>query len=801
MKLPAIPPTARRWPWLLVVTFLLLSLGLFATPGFEARRSNEPQITRPPSPSREELRRSLFQQQRLHVVYSGAGEIVRQRYQQYFQTAPSRRFKISVFADRDYPRDSLGCAPLRIVGAFSSNRALQSLLSQLPITKINKGFVFASQAYRDSTALLHLFYPNPRNSAMPVWITTGINDAVVLDYLEKSGARFGDIGDYWVSTRGQMQVIGFFQDRGPQAWRTEAAQEMSLAAEHKTAAKTKNFVLITHGAAFDHDEIEAFAEQEEVNLAAMLQRLQMPESRLERSLPLRVHLWDSFEKKALFTRNAGLRHCDLARREAHLVWTKSVRGDDFFAEAQWFIEQLLPKTSSTALHEGLAVALTKQWRGTGFAGWTSRLLSTGNASVIEELFDPEVWRAESPLTRQPLLGSLVNFFLEYYNAGEFEAVYQSWPEKGVLQSFPRGESWESVRNLCYEKVIQTPPLALRRPRPPAVSVQDFHRGFCYAHEGYQVYDGYMGHRSRESLKQLGKLGVDAISVTPFGYLQSPQQPEFLRHSDGLGSENDESLLASLQFAKELGMRVMLKPHMWVGGSSYGWPGDLHLDSMQEWRSFFAGYERWMRHYAMLAEIYGFDSLCLGVELVHATRGNEALWRELIFRLRGLYSGPMVYAANWGEEFERLSLWSNLDAIAINCYYPLSQKENASAAELLAGANDIADKIATVAQKYQKPVLITEIGFCSRPGAWVQPHRDDRSAPVHEECQRRSYEAIYKAFSHRTWLAGIYWWKWPTDLDDGGSEDNQFTPNGKAAAQVVAQWYKSRDHLSVPATHE
>jgi hypothetical protein len=356
-----------------------------------------------------------------------------------------------------------------------------------------------------------------------------------------------------------------------------------------------------------------------------------------------------------------------------------------------------------------------------------------------------------------------------------------------------------VRDLCHAKVIQTPPLPQRRARPPAFAVQDFHRGFCYAHEGYQVYNGYMGHRSRAALEKLRDLNVDAISVTPFGYLENPQQPNLVQRSDGLGSENDESLLAALQFAHELGMRVMLKPHMWVGGSSSGWPGDIQMSSVLGWQKFLASYERWIRHYAMLAEIYGFDSLCLGVELVHATRGREAEWRAIIHRMRGLYSGPMLYAANWGEEFERLALWSDLDAIALNCYYPLAGKANASAAELLAGANRIADKIAEVAQKYQKPVLLTEIGYCSRPGAWMQPHRDDRRAPVHEECQRRSYEAIYKAFSHRDWLAGIYWWKWPSDLADGGPLDNQFTPNGKAAMQVVARWYKSGDSFSAPAS--
>ena len=796
MSPPAKARETRPRPWRRTGVLLLSLLGVGALLAFRAPRSRLPQEAPRPLPTREELRRSLFQQQRLQVVYAGASATARHNYKEYFNQAPSRRFRLAVRSDRDYALDSLGVAPLRLVGALTQHRALQDLLPQLPLQRHQEGFVFAGQLYKDSADVLQLFYPNPRHPAMPLWIITGNSDAAVLACLQKSGSRFGDLGDYCVSAAGKMQVIGFFQDTGPLAWRVEGAQEMSLAREQKTAASTKNFVIITHGSAFEQQEVASFGAREEASLAALQQRLRLPETPAR--LPLRVHLWDSFEKKALFTRNADLRHFDPGLREVHLLWTPAVRGDDFFAEAQAFAAELLPQASAPALREGLAVALTRHWRGAGFAGWTTRLLSTGNAVTIEELFDPETWQAESPLLRQPLLGSLVNFLLQRYDRDEFERLYQSWPEKGLPEKFPRGETWEEVRDLCYRQVMQTPPVALRHTRPPAISPQNFHRGFCYAHEGYQVYNGYMGHRSRAALQKLAEFNVNAMSITPFSYVEHANQPGFPRRSDGLGAENDESLLAAQQFGREAGMRVMLKPHLWVGGSSSGWPGDIQMNSASDWNEFFRYYERWMRHYAMLAEMHAFDGLCLGVELVHATRGHEAQWRAMMHRWRGLYSGPMVYAANWGEEFERLGFWGDLEAIALNCYYPLSEKEQATDAELLSGANQIAEKVATVARKYHKPVLITEIGFCSRPGAWVQPHRDERRAPVEEEAQRRSYEAIYKALSRREWLAGIYWWKWPTDLSDGGPQDNQFTPNGKAAEQVVAKWYRSFERFSTPS---
>jgi hypothetical protein len=155
---------------------------------------------------------------------------------------------------------------------------------------------------------------------------------------------------------------------------------------------------------------------------------------------------------------------------------------------------------------------------------------------------------------------------------------------------------------------------------------------------------------------------------------------------------------------------------------------------------------------------------------------------------------MVYAANWGQEFETLSFGDALEAIGLDCYYSLAEKENPTDAELMAGAETVVRKIHAAAKKFNKPVLLTEIGFCSLPQTWKSPHQGPRNAPVDLEAQRRCYEAISQALINsmkkdREWLAGIYWWKWPTLLEDGGPEDNHFTPNGKPAAQVVASWYK------------
>ena len=765
---------------------LFIVLSFFALIGFDSPviQTNASRL-----PTREELFRNMFEIRRLVVIHSGADARTAQLYRDYLNSGRMRRFPMTIAADAEFPTDSLAHLPLRVLGALNTNRAIQNLLPGLPLEQIPGGFRFSGKEYRDSSAVVSLFYPNPRNPRMQLRLTTGNSDAAILHYLGNRQEFGMDTGDYCVISQGRIDLIGFFQDTGVHAWQTAHAREYRLDSEQKPTLESQHFIFIAHGENFNAAALQQLAEQHEAKLHKLLERLHISPAQADNLLKLTVHLWNTLEEKALFTRRSELCHSDWSRWEVHLVWNDKLRGDDFMAEAECFIQKLLPQTASAALREGLAVALSQNWRGLGFQAWAARLQATNNYIPLAELFEPEIWQAESPLARQIQLGSFVDFLLKHFSEEEFKQLYRTWPQNGVPQIFPRGATWASLNKNWEEATRRTPAIPLRHTQPRAITSQSFHRGFCYAHEGYQVFNGYMGHRSRESLQKLAAMNVNAVSITPFGYLRDPNQPDFLRRSEGVNSENDESLLASMHWAQELGMHAMLKPHILMAGPRWGWPGDVVMNSPEDWKKFFEHYERWMRHYALLAEMYGFDSLCLGVELVQTTRNHEAEWREVIGKMRGLYSGPIVYASNWGEEFERLSFWNELDAIAFNCYYPLSERESASDAELLEGAKTIVAKIESIAQKYRKPVLITEIGFASRAQTWQQPHSDDRRAPAYMADQARCYEAMLKALWGKPWFAGIYWWKWPTDLSDGGPNDNQFTPNNKPGAEVIANWFR------------
>jgi len=212
-------------------------------------------------------------------------------------------------------------------------------------------------------------------------------------------------------------------------------------------------------------------------------------------------------------------------------------------------------------------------------------------------------------------------------------------------------------------------------------------------------------------------------------MPAPDTPAALlprRHAGG--AQSDTTMAHTIRRAHAFGMDVLLKPQI---SGEVGWPGSIDMPSGAAWNRFFDRYADWMLHYALTAERYDVEVLCIGTELVEVTRNHEEEWRRLIERVRAAYDGAVVYAANWGDEAERLSFGDALDAVGIDSYYPLTSDTSATDAALRAGAETVADRIQAVADRTGRPVLLTEMGFSNteaRGPPRTKSGRTSRSAP-------------------------------------------------------------------------
>jgi len=314
----------------------------------------------------------------------------------------------------------------------------------------------------------------------------------------------------------------------------------------------------------------------------------------------------------------------------------------------------------------------------------------------------------------------------------------------------------------------------------------FQKGMAFPTWVARQYDS---DASDESLKALMKTTcTEYVQLVPTWYQEN-------RIADVMGPDYDgqtarmESLRHAIRTAHNLGLKVMLKPH--VDAQSGDWRGTFLPENPEIW---FSNYTAMTKTYAQIAQEEGAEIFCVGCEFVELTASNfTADWKELIREVRDIFAGPLIYAANWGRESRQVQFWDELDFIGIDAYYGLTDKFDPTIKELIAAWQPFVSEIESVYLTWQKPVVLTEIGYRSMDGANRQPWNWEASAEVDLAEQALCYQAVIKVFGEKTWFNGIYWWNWEPDPRMGGPEDNYYTPQGKPAETILKRWYCDRKH--------
>jgi hypothetical protein len=187
------------------------------------------------------------------------------------------------------------------------------------------------------------------------------------------------------------------------------------------------------------------------------------------------------------------------------------------------------------------------------------------------------------------------------------------------------------------------------------------------------------------------------------------------------------------------------------------------------------------HYATLARVTGAEAFVVGTEL-QGTSGHASEWRGIIRAVRLLYPGMVTYAANHGEETS-LQWWNALDAIGVDGYYALTQENDPTLTQLHDAWRPIVKQLAALATRWQRPVLLTEIGYQSRTGTNQAPWGANTTTVDLQE-QANCYQAVFDAFTGQPWFLGMFWWNVLPRRDQGGPSDTDYTPIGKPAASVL-----------------
>ncbi len=303
---------------------------------------------------------------------------------------------------------------------------------------------------------------------------------------------------------------------------------------------------------------------------------------------------------------------------------------------------------------------------------------------------------------------------------------------------------------------------------------DYIRGFTFLLEG-----NIRGHAGKRIQREMERMKEDLSSDTVVLAFQALQENAHSEEIDFTGNRtaDDEELCALIEHAKDIGLRVILKPMVnckngeWRAYINFIYP-DVKCEP--KWSAWFRNYDAYILHYADIAQRTGCEMLIIGCELVMA-QSQESQWRELIGQIRDRYDGLLTFNADKYQE-DRLTWWDALDVISSSGYYPSKEwRENL-------------DRIGKAAAKYGKPVFFAECGCPCRKGASVIPNDWTREGALDLKEQADYYKTMFEECRGREWLKGFSGWAWSCHdtlhpiLNDG------YSVCGKPASEVIKKYY-------------
>lgn len=308
--------------------------------------------------------------------------------------------------------------------------------------------------------------------------------------------------------------------------------------------------------------------------------------------------------------------------------------------------------------------------------------------------------------------------------------------------------------------------------------KNFHRGIALG-----MYSQDANYDYRHEVDEIANTGATHISLVVVYFLDTVTATKISAVAGYTPST--ENIRRTLHYAFNKKLKVMLFPIVHIVHRGPGeWRGKLAPPDFGEW---FASYKKFITSMAKLAEECHSETLVVGTEYV-TTETMRDRWLDVISTVRKVFHGKLLYSANW-DHFDPVSFWDAVDMVGVTAYHRLTNNDfEPNVVEMTQAWEPIKRRLHNFQKRVNKPIVITELGYPSLDGANVYPWDETRSVAIDLEEQRRCYEAFARAFTHETWLSGVYFWIW---FGPGGSFDRGFTPHGKPAENVIRSFYKQK----------
>lgn len=298
--------------------------------------------------------------------------------------------------------------------------------------------------------------------------------------------------------------------------------------------------------------------------------------------------------------------------------------------------------------------------------------------------------------------------------------------------------------------------------------------------------------ARRLLGEMADLGADTVLISNAGYQEHAGSAVF--RIDPAITPSEEQWLEIFALARANNLRVILMPIILLSDPRGNeWRGVINPPNWDDW---FAAYRDFLLHFARIAQRGHIEAMLVGSELISTEKYTDR-WRSLIADVRKVFDGKLSYSANW-DHYRVVQFWDALDLVGMTSYYKLSSDPNPSLESLVEAWQPIKRGILRWQRQVGKPLLFTEVGWCSQEGTSIEPwnyyyHQTATEAGLAE--QANCYRAFMRVWDDVPEVGGVIWWEW--DDTPGGPTDYNYTPRGKPAEKVLREWFAAQPRPTPP----
>jgi hypothetical protein len=289
------------------------------------------------------------------------------------------------------------------------------------------------------------------------------------------------------------------------------------------------------------------------------------------------------------------------------------------------------------------------------------------------------------------------------------------------------------------------------------------------------------------------IGASWIAVVPYAFTM-PNKPNVKYDTNGMHwwGEKPEGINETIRLAHENGIKVMLKPQVYVPSS---WTGSLEFENDAAYTQWETDYEKYIMIMAAVAETQKVDLFCIGTEFRKLIEKRPQFWSNLIKKIKTEYHGKLTYSSNW-DDWEQVPFWDEMDFIGLGGYFPLVEGNTPPVDSLVFAWQPMVKRLKSISDKHQKPILFTEYGYLSVDGCgWRNWELEGTilMKTINEQAQANCFEAFHQVFQKETWWAGSFLWKWfPNMRGHEGYPERDYTPQGKLGEKTLQKWFKKSD---------